>query len=79
MDKQRTLFVCIHNSARSQIAEAYLNLFGGGKFEAESTGLEPGGLNPFTVEVMKEDGLDISNNKPKMFLISSRKGKCTAT
>ena len=65
MDKQKVLFVCIHNSARSQMAEAYLNLFGGEKFEAESAGLEPGKLNPFAVEVMKEDGIDISNNKTK--------------
>lgn len=63
MSKESILFVCIHNSARSQMAEAYLNKFGQDRFEAESAGLEPGTLNPFVVEVMKEDGIDISANK----------------
>ena len=58
----KVLFLCIHNSARSQMAEAYLKKFGGEKFYAESAGLEPGKLNPLAVEVMKEDGIDISNN-----------------
>lgn len=56
------LFLCIHNSARSQIAEAYLKKFGGDKFEAESAGLEPAGLNPLVIKVLKEDGIDISGN-----------------
>lgn len=55
MDKQKILFVCVHNSARSQMAEAYLNLFGSEQFKAESAGLEPGKLNPLVIEVMKED------------------------
>lgn len=75
MDGIRVLFVCIHNSARSQMAEAYLNLFGNGKFEAESAGLEPAGLNPFAVEAMKEDGIDISNNKTKDVFDFFKKGK----
>jgi len=62
MDKTRVLFLCVHNSARSQMAEAYLKQFGGEKFEVESAGLEPGKLNPLAVEVMREDGFDISNN-----------------
>ena len=65
MEKQRVLFVCIHNSARSQMAEAFLNLYGQGEFEAESAGLEPGLLNPVVVQVMKEEGIDISGNKTK--------------
>ena len=48
----KVLFVCVHNSARSQMAEAYLNHFGEGRFEAESAGLEPGTLNPRVVHVM---------------------------
>ena len=44
------------------MAEAYLKHFGGDMFEAESAGLEPGTLNPLAVEVMREDGIDISNN-----------------
>ncbi|HBG18727.1 MAG TPA: arsenate reductase ArsC [Desulfobulbaceae bacterium] len=59
------LFICEHNSARSQIAEAYLNHFAGGKLFAESAGLEPGILNPYAVEVLREDGIDISANKTK--------------
>lgn len=65
MDKKKVLFVCIHNSARSQLAEAFLNLLAGDRFEAESAGLEPGALNPIVVEVMKEIGIDISHNTTK--------------
>lgn len=63
--KHRVLFVCIHNSARSQMAEAFLNKMGDGNFEAESAGLEPGKLNPIVVEAMQEIGIDISANKTK--------------
>ncbi len=59
------LFICEHNSARSQIAEAYLNHFAGDRFCAESAGLEPGTLNPYVVEVLGEEGLDISGNETK--------------
>lgn len=65
MNHPRVLFVCIHNSARSQMAEAYLKHLGGDRFEAESAGIEPGVLNPLVVEVMKEDGIDISANRTK--------------
>ncbi|MFA5928509.1 MAG: methionine-R-sulfoxide reductase [Candidatus Margulisiibacteriota bacterium] len=58
--KKKVLFVCIHNSARSQIAEAYLNKLGGDRYIAESAGLEPGRLNPLVVQVLQEDGIDIS-------------------
>lgn len=60
MTEKRVLFVCVHNSARSQMAEAYLNHLGQGEFLAESAGLEAGKLNPVVVEVMKLDGIDIS-------------------
>jgi arsenate reductase (thioredoxin) len=71
----KVLFVCVHNSARSQMAEAYLNHLGEGGFEAESAGLEPGTLNPRVVQVMKEDGIDISGNKTKsVFDIFKRGG-----
>lgn len=59
----KVLFLCIHNSARSQMAEAYLKKFGGDRFFTESAGLEAGKLNPLAIEVMKEDGIDISQNK----------------
>lgn len=64
-DTPRVLFVCIHNSARSQMAEAYLKRLAGDRFEVESAGIEPGTLNPLAVEVMKEDGIDISANLTK--------------
>ena len=55
----RVLFVCIHNSARSQMAEAFLNELGKGEFIAESAGLEAGNLNPYVVKAMKEIGYDL--------------------
>ncbi|MBI4978435.1 MAG: arsenate reductase ArsC [Spirochaetes bacterium] len=63
--KQKVLFVCIHNSARSQMAEAFLNKLGGDRYETKSAGLEPGVLNPLVVRVMQETGIDISGNKTK--------------
>ena len=65
MKKKNVLFVCIHNSARSQMAEAFLNQICGDEFEAHSAGIEPGKLNPTVVEVMKEAGIDISGNQTK--------------
>lgn len=75
MDKKKVLFVCIHNSARSQMAEAFLNLLAADRFEAESAGLEPGVLNPLVVEVMKEIGIDISQNATKGVFDFIRQGK----
>lgn len=63
MIKTKVLFICVHNSARSQMAEAFLNHLAGDVFEAESAGLEPGKLNPLVVEVMNEIGIDISGNQ----------------
>lgn len=65
MDKTRILFVCIHNSARSQMAEAFVNTYHSDKFFAESAGLEPGVLNPIVVKSMSEIGIDISKNRTK--------------
>jgi arsenate reductase len=59
--KKKALFICVHNSARSQMAEAWLNQICGEFFEAQSAGLEPGTLNPLAVQVMGEAGIDISN------------------
>ena len=61
----KVLFLCVHNSARSQMAEAYLKLFGANRFHVESAGLEAGKLNPIAVEAMKEEGIDISRNQTK--------------
>jgi len=61
--KKKVLFICVHNSARSQMAEAFLNLICPDHFEAHSAGLEPGTLNPLAVEAMREVGIDISGKK----------------
>ena len=60
MLKKRVLFLCVHNSARSQMAAAFLNQLAGDRFEAESAGLEPRALNPLAVEAMRRVGIDIS-------------------
>ena len=66
MTKRATvLFICTHNSARSQMAEAYLNRLGIGRFEAQSAGTEPGTLNSLAVQVMAEEGIDISGQRAK--------------
>jgi len=57
------LFICVHNSARSQMAEGYLRAFAGDIFEVESAGLEPGVLNPYVVRALREEGIDISAKK----------------
>jgi arsenate reductase (thioredoxin) len=61
--KKRILFICVHNSARSQMAAALLNKICREFFEAKSAGLEAGTLNPLAVEVLREAGIDISRNK----------------
>lgn len=65
MPKKNVLFVCIHNSARSQMGEAFLNQLCGEEFHAQSAGIEPGKLNPIVVEAMREIGMDISGNQTK--------------
>ena len=61
MSKHRVLFICRHNSARSQMAEAWCNHLCGDFLEAESAGLEPGQVNPLVVRAMQEVGIDISH------------------
>ncbi len=73
--KPRVLFVCVHNSARSQMAEAFLKKYGGEQFEVESAGIEPGKLNPLVVKAMQENGIDISGNRTKDVLDFLRQGK----
>src|SRR5512135_3370126 len=75
VSKQKVLFVCVHNSARSQMAEALLNRLGRDRFEAMSAGLEPGQLNPCAVRVMGEIGLDISHNQTKDIFSLYKKGE----
>lgn len=64
-DAFRVLFLCTHNSARSQMAEAFLNQLGEGRFEAKSAGTEARGLHPFSIQAMAEVGIDISLQESK--------------
>lgn len=64
---KKVLFVCTGNSARSQMAEGFARTLSRGKIEASSAGMEPKGLNPFAVEVMREKGVDISGRRSKAF------------
>lgn len=75
MNKIKVLFVCIHNSARSQMAEVFLNDFGKEKFSAESAGIEPGVLNPVVVKAMAELGYDLSGNRTKAALDLQKSGR----
>jgi arsenate reductase (thioredoxin) len=63
--KQRVLFLCTGNSARSQMAEAFLRRYGRDQFEAYSAGLEPRGIHPLTIQVMEEIGYDLSGQRSK--------------
>jgi arsenate reductase len=56
MRKQKVLFICAHNSARSQMAAALLNETCGENFDAQSAGLEPGKINPLVVEALSTFG-----------------------
>lgn len=71
----RVLFVCVHNAARSQMAEAFLNHWGAGHFIAESGGITPGTLNPLAVQVMAEKGIDISQQRPKAVFDLYKEGR----
>jgi len=72
--KHRVLFVCIHNSARSQMAEAFLKKHGGNVYDAESAGLEPGRMNPNVIAVMKEIGIDLSKKETQGVFDLYKKG-----
>lgn len=65
MKKQTVLFLCTNNSARSQMAEGLLNTLFKSKYQAFSAGITPRQVNPYAIEVMKELGIDISDNRSK--------------
>ena len=67
MSKPRILFLCTTNSARSQMAEAFLKKYGGDKFEAYSAGLEPKAIHPYTEQVMQEIGIPLTGQYSKAF------------
>jgi arsenate reductase len=64
-EKQSVLFLCTGNSARSQIGEAWLRHYAGSEFEVHSAGLDPSVVNPFTIQVMGDKGIDISTHHAK--------------
>ena len=75
-DKINVLFICKHNSGRSQIAEAYLKKFAGDRLNVESAGLEPSeAIDPHVVEVMKEEGIDLSLKRPQSVFDLFKAGK----
>lgn len=75
MSDKSAIFVCVHNSARSQMAEAFLKKYGSDLFgRIESAGIEAGALNPIVVKVMAEVGIDISGNSTKQAMDFIRKG-----
>jgi len=66
MDKKpKVLFLSTGNSTRSQMAEGFLRSLAGDRFEVLSAGIDPGDLNAFAVEAMKDVGIDISNQESK--------------
>ena len=75
MEKTRVLFVCVHNAARSQMAEAFMNHLCGDSYEAESAGLEPTEVNPLVIEAMKEVGIDIPGSMSKSVFNFFKEGR----
>ncbi|MBS7626769.1 arsenate reductase ArsC [Candidatus Bathyarchaeota archaeon] len=65
MVKEKVLFICTHNSARSQMAEGLMRSLYGDFYEVYSAGTEPTGLNPYAIRVMAEIGIDISKQRSK--------------
>ena len=63
--KMKVLFLCTGNSARSQMAEAFLRRYGSDRFEAYSAGLEPKSIHPLTIQVMDEIGFDLAGQRSK--------------
>ena len=72
MNKPFVLFVCVHNAGRSQMAAAFLTHLAGDKVEVRSAGSAPAdSINPAVVEALKEVGIDISNEQPKVLTTSA--------
>ncbi|MDZ7761079.1 MAG: arsenate reductase ArsC [Desulfovermiculus sp.] len=71
----KVLIICTHNSARSQMAEAYLQQIGGNNFQVESAGFEPRPINPDVIKVLLEDGIDISSKSSQKVFDLFRQGR----
>jgi arsenate reductase (thioredoxin) len=68
VNKERVLFLCTHNSARSQMAEGFLRAIAGDRFEAQSAGTKRTAVNPLAIRVMAERGIDISGQTSKLYV-----------
>ena len=75
MQPIKVLFICTHNSARSQMAEAFLKKMGGDRFAVQSAGITPGEINPLAIAAMAEIGIDISKNKTQSVSELVQKGE----
>lgn len=75
MEKQRIMFICVHNSARSQMAEAFMRAYGKDRFEVHSAGLEAGVLNPLVVKAMEEIGIRMDGHTAKKAIDYVRRGE----
>ncbi|TQJ31313.1 arsenate reductase ArsC [Microbacterium sp. SLBN-146] len=72
--KPTVLFVCVHNAGRSQMAAGYLQAIAGDRIEVLSAGSEPKDqINPVAVEAMREEGIDIAGNTPKLLTVDAVK------
>jgi arsenate reductase len=74
-NQKSALFICVHNSARSQIAETYLEHLGGEAWRVESAGFEPGEINPLVTRVMAEEGFDLSTRTTQSVFDLFKQGK----
>lgn len=71
-DKPSVLFVCVHNAGRSQMAQAWLRHFAGDRVEVRSAGSEPADqINPVAVQAMRESGIDITAERPKILTVDA--------
>jgi arsenate reductase len=66
LNKTKVIFLCTHNSARSQMAEAFLRKYAGDRFEVYSAGFETQPIHPYVIRVMKEMGYDLTGQQPKL-------------
>ncbi|KAF7596090.1 hypothetical protein BBP40_003352 [Aspergillus hancockii] len=71
-DKPSILFVCVHNAGRSQMAAGYLAHLAGDAIEVRSAGSAPAdSVNPIVVEAMREEGIDLTDQKPKILNVDA--------
>ncbi len=74
-NKIKVLFICVHNSARSQISEALLKKYADDRFDVLSGGFEPKDINPLAIEALKEEDIDISKNTSHSLFEYLKEGK----